>query len=103
MKDRWLHHTSFLWDFQSRNMEYLQVGGRLVYPIQPNPFTVPSVRPARSLFFKKAHVHFLGVPTDQPNHPYLKPLKIKHLVGVSQHRCRSAAPTTGGTGRTGRS
>jgi lipoate-protein ligase A len=23
VKDRWLHHTSFLWDFQSRHMEYL--------------------------------------------------------------------------------
>lgn len=24
VKDRWLHHTSFLWDFQARNMEYLK-------------------------------------------------------------------------------
>jgi lipoate-protein ligase A len=22
-KDRWLHHTSFLWDYQKENMEYL--------------------------------------------------------------------------------
>ncbi len=22
-KDRWLHHTSFLWDYQEKNMEYL--------------------------------------------------------------------------------
>jgi lipoate-protein ligase A len=24
-KDRWLHHTSFLWDFKSENMEHLQL------------------------------------------------------------------------------
>jgi lipoate-protein ligase A len=24
-KDRWLHHTSLLWDFRSENMEYLQI------------------------------------------------------------------------------
>ncbi|RHY30460.1 hypothetical protein DYB32_004302 [Aphanomyces invadans] len=23
-KDRWLHHTSFLWDYSPRNMQYLQ-------------------------------------------------------------------------------
>lgn len=25
VKGRWLHHTSFLWDFQAPNMEYLKV------------------------------------------------------------------------------
>jgi lipoate-protein ligase A len=24
-KDRWLHHTSFLWDYKKENMEYLQL------------------------------------------------------------------------------
>ena len=24
-KDRWLHHTSFLWDYQEANMDYLQL------------------------------------------------------------------------------
>ncbi len=24
-KDRWLHHTSFLWDYKKENMEYLQM------------------------------------------------------------------------------
>eukprot|EP01034_Spumella_vulgaris_P022064 gene22064-28159_t len=27
-KDRWVHHTSFLWDFDPANMEYLQVPKR---------------------------------------------------------------------------
>lgn len=25
IKDRWVHHTSFLWDFSPANMEYLQL------------------------------------------------------------------------------
>ena len=24
-KDRWVHHTSFLWDFKSQDMDYLQI------------------------------------------------------------------------------
>jgi lipoate-protein ligase A len=28
VKDRWLHHTSFLWDFHERNMTYLKVSTR---------------------------------------------------------------------------
>jgi len=28
VKDRWLHHTSFLWDFQRSNMEYLTLPER---------------------------------------------------------------------------
>jgi hypothetical protein len=28
-KNRWVHHTSFLWDFESTRMEYLQVGSFL--------------------------------------------------------------------------
>ena len=32
VKDRWLHHTSFLWDFRPRNMEYLQVRAFLYQP-----------------------------------------------------------------------
>lgn len=30
IKDRWVHHTSFLWDFQPSNMEYLQVRDALL-------------------------------------------------------------------------
>jgi lipoate-protein ligase A len=36
-KDRWLHHTTFLWDFDSKNMEYLL-----------HPPTEPSYREGRS-------------------------------------------------------
>jgi len=28
VKDRWLHHTSFLWDFQRPNMDYLTLPER---------------------------------------------------------------------------
>lgn len=41
-KDRWLHHTSFLWDFDPRNMEYLT-----------NPARQPAYRQKRS------HLEFL--------------------------------------------
>jgi lipoate-protein ligase A len=41
-KDRWLHHTSFLWDFDPRNMEYLT-----------NPARQPKYRDQRS------HTEFL--------------------------------------------
>lgn len=41
-KDRWLHHTSFLWDFNPLNMEYLT-----------NPARQPAYRNKRS------HLEFL--------------------------------------------
>lgn len=41
-KDRWLHHTSFLWDFDPHNMEYLT-----------NPARQPKYRDQRS------HTEFL--------------------------------------------
>ncbi|KAF1336458.1 hypothetical protein FI667_g290, partial [Globisporangium splendens] len=41
-KDRWLHHTSFLWDFDPKNMEYLT-----------NPARQPAYRQKRS------HLEFL--------------------------------------------
>uniref|UniRef100_K3X3W5 BPL/LPL catalytic domain-containing protein n=1 Tax=Globisporangium ultimum (strain ATCC 200006 / CBS 805.95 / DAOM BR144) TaxID=431595 RepID=K3X3W5_GLOUD len=41
-KDRWLHHTSFLWDFDPKNMEYLT-----------NPARQPAYRQQRS------HLQFL--------------------------------------------
>lgn len=41
-KDRWLHHTSFLWDFDPKNMEYLT-----------NPARQPKYREQR------AHTEFL--------------------------------------------
>jgi lipoate-protein ligase A len=41
-KDKWLHHTSFLWDFDPRNMEYLT-----------NPERQPAYREKRS------HTEFL--------------------------------------------
>ncbi|TDH70219.1 hypothetical protein CCR75_003979 [Bremia lactucae] len=41
-KDRWLHHTSFLWDFDTKNMEYLT-----------NPARQPKYRQQRS------HLEFL--------------------------------------------
>lgn len=41
-KDRWLHHTSFLWDFDPRNMEYLT-----------NPARQPAYRG------KRTHLDFL--------------------------------------------
>lgn len=30
-KDRWVHHTSFLWDFDPANMDYLTVSGACGY------------------------------------------------------------------------
>ncbi|XP_042406284.1 putative lipoate-protein ligase A [Zingiber officinale] len=42
IKDRWIHHTSFLWDYDARNMEYLKL-----------PSRAPKYRSARS------HVEFL--------------------------------------------
>ncbi|XP_042454886.1 putative lipoate-protein ligase A [Zingiber officinale] len=42
IKDRWIHHTSFLWDYDAKNMEYLKL-----------PSRAPKYRSARS------HVEFL--------------------------------------------
>ncbi len=55
-KQRWVHHTSFLWDFQPAHMEYLQ-----------HPPRMPDYRQARALprytrVTQLAHVSAQGRP-----------------------------------------
>ena len=52
-RDRWLHHTSFLWDFNAANMEYL-----LIPESQPE-----CVRVAAQCPWKAQHLTGLMLPT----------------------------------------
>ncbi|TMW69600.1 hypothetical protein Poli38472_001756 [Pythium oligandrum] len=67
-KDRWLHHTSFLWDFDSKNMEYLT-----------NPARQPAYRQKRS------HTEFLCTLKDVLNVENRKRLVEEFRSELTEH------------------
>lgn len=73
-KNRWIHHTSFLWDFNAKNMAYLKLPTRAPKyrsTRQHVEFLRPmkDYLPARSTFIEKTitalQSHFLLRPVDQ--------------------------------------